>query len=122
MDGIKFFRDLDKKDVRKIVVSVKGGENLKAEDVRAIMAVRERKGAEIALFLSLEEPTRGMKSDAASAGFYESPNGKKFPRVQLLTIGDLLEGKARAEHPDYEPDLNFMKAKQEKSGEQTRLL
>ena len=58
-----------------------------------------------------------MVKDAASAGFYESPNGKKFPRVQLLTIGDLLEGKARAEHPDYEPDLNFKKAKQEKSGD-----
>ena len=121
MDGIKFFRDLDKKDVRKLVVIVKGGENLKADDIRSLMAVREREGAEIAVFLSLEEPSRGMKGDAASAGFYESPNGKKFPRVQLLTIGDLLEGRARAEHPDYEPDLNFKKARQEKSGEQQGL-
>ena len=122
IDGIKFFRDLDKKDVRKIVVSVKGGENLKADDIRSIMAVREREGADIAVFISLEEPSRGMVKDAASAGFYESPNGKKFPRVQLLTIGDLLEGKARAEHPDYEPDLNFKKAKRESSGEQSKLL
>ncbi len=60
--------------------------------------------------------------DAASAGFYESPNGKKYARVQLLTIADLLEGKARAEHPDYEPDLNFKKAKQEAEGEQKILL
>ena len=122
IDGIKYFRDLDKKDLRKLVVSVKGGENLKADDIRSLMAVREREGADLALFISLEEPTRGMVTDAASAGFYESPNGKKFPRVQLLTIGDLLEGKARAEHPDYEPDLNFKKAKQEKGGEQGRLL
>ena len=86
------------------------------------MAVREREGADIALFISLEEPTRGMVKDAASAGFYESPNGKKFPRVQLLTIGDLLEGKARAEHPDYEPDLNFKKAKTEARGKQEQLL
>ena len=121
VDGIKFFRDLDKKDVRKIVVSVKGG-GLKADDVRALMSVREREGVEIALFLSLEPPTKGMIKDAASAGFYESPNGKKFARVQLLTIADLLEGKARAEHPDYEPDLNFKKAKEEAGGKQQTFL
>ena len=121
VDGIKFFRDLDKKDVRKIVVSVKSG-GLKADDVRALMSVREREGAEIALFLSLEPPTKGMIKDAASAGFYESPNGKKFARVQLLTMADLLEGKARAEHPDYEPDLNFKKAKEEAGGKQQTFL
>lgn len=140
IDGLKFFRDLPSPGplpvgrgeggrrpgeglgLHKIVVSVKGGENLKADDIRSLMAVREREGAEIGVFISLEEPTRGMVKDAASAGFYESPNGKKFPRVQLLTIGDLVEGKARAEHPDYEPDLNFKKAKQEASGKQTNLL
>jgi hypothetical protein len=108
--------------IHKIVVSVKGGENLKADDVRSLMAVREREGADIAIFISLEEATRGMVKDAASAGFYESPNGKKFPRVQLLTIEDLLSGKARAEHPDYEPDLNFKKARQEEQGRQKDLL
>ena len=50
-------------------------------------------------------------------------NGKqKVPRVQLLTITDLLDGKARAEHPDYAPDLNFKKAKKEKTEEQPGLL
>ena len=121
IDGVKFFHDVDKHGSRKIVVSVKSG-GLKADDVRALNHVREREGAEIALFISLEAPTRGMIGDAASAGFYESPNGKKFPRVQLLTIGDLLAGKARAEHPDYEPDLNFKKAKQESNAAQKSLL
>jgi site-specific DNA-methyltransferase (adenine-specific) len=122
IDGIKYFRDFDSKDFHKIVVSVKGGENLKADDIRSIMAVREREKAEIALFISLVEPTRGMKADAASAGFYESQNGRKFPRVQLLTIGDLLEGKARAEHPDHDPSLNFKKARREKKeAKQTKL-
>ena len=122
VDGIKFFHDVDKHGSRKIVVSVKGGENLKADDIRSLMAVREREGAEIALFLSLETTTKNMVKDAASAGLYESPNGKKFQRVQLLTIKDLLEGKARAEHPDYEPDLNFKKAKTEASGKQNELI
>lgn len=67
------------------------------------------KAAEVALFISLEDPTRGMIADAVSAGFYESATGKKFPRVQLLTIEGLLSGKQRAEHPDPQPDLNFKK-------------
>lgn len=122
IDGMKFFRDLDGKDVHKIVVSVKGGASLKPDDVRSIMAVREREGADIALFISLEEPSKSMVKDAATAGFYESPNGKKFPRVQLLTIENLLSGKVSAEHPDYEPDLNFKKAKQESSAQQRELV
>jgi hypothetical protein len=37
-----------------------------------------------------------MSKDAASAGFYESPNKKKYPRVQLLTIGGVLSKKQSA--------------------------
>lgn len=122
VDGLKFFRDLSKKEVHKLVVSVKGGENLKADDVRALMAVREREGAEIALFISLEEPTKGMTKDAATAGFYECANGRKVPRVQLLTIAGLLSGSQRAEHPDYEPDLNYKRAEEEATAEQKALL
>ena len=122
IDGLKFFHDVDKAGARKIVVSVKGGGTLKADDVRSLMAVREREGAEVALFISLEEPTRGMIADAASAGYYESATGKKYPRVQLLTIEGLLSDKQRAEHPDHAPDLNFKKAKQEAHGKQKELL
>lgn len=121
IDGLKFFHDVDKAGARKIVVSVKGG-GLKADDVRSLEMVRAREGAEIALFISLEEPTRGMVKDAASAGFYESATGKKFPRVQLLTIEGLLSGQQRAEHPDHAPDLNFKKAKAESNAAQKNLI
>ncbi len=122
VDGLKFFRDIDRKEVHKIVVSVKGG-SLKADDVRALNHVRERETAEIALLLSLDEPTKGMIADAAAAGIYTSANGKlKVPRIQILTIAGLLEGTARAQHPDYEPDLNFKKAKAEIEGDQAQLL
>lgn len=121
IDGLKFFHDVDKAGARKIVVSVKGG-GIKADDVRSLMAVRERDGAEIGLFISLEEPTRGMVKDAASAGFYESATGKKYPRVQLLTIEGLLNHTQRAEHPDHAPDLNFKKAKAESNASQKELI
>ncbi len=107
--------------MRKIVVSVKGG-GIKPDDVRALNHVREREKAEIALFISLEEATPAMVKDAASVGLYESVAGKKFARMQLLTIDGLLDGTQRAEHPDYEPDLNFKKAKAESASEQSNLL
>ncbi|HEY2329933.1 MAG TPA: hypothetical protein VGI63_09000 [Verrucomicrobiae bacterium] len=93
---------------RENIVSVKGG-GLKADDVRA-------------LFISLKEPGKGMIADAASAGFYKDGAGRKFPRVQLLTIEGLLNKTQRAEHPDYEPDLNFKKAKAESNAAQKELI
>ncbi len=121
IDGVKYFYDIESKEAHKIVISVQGG-SLKADDVRALNHVREREKAEIALFLTLAEPTAGMRADAASAGFYESTNGKKFPRVQLLSIKGLLSGTHRAEHPDYAPNVNFKKAKPESTDKQGRLL
>jgi site-specific DNA-methyltransferase (adenine-specific) len=118
IDGIKYFHDADKAGSRKIVVSVKGG-GIKPDDVRALNHVRDREKAEIGLFISLEKPTPAMVKDAASAGFYTTITGKKIPRVQLLTIEGLLSHNQRAEHPDYEPNLNFRKADQEVEAEQT---
>lgn len=121
IDGVKYFYDLDKK-ARKIVVSVKGGA-IHPDDVRALNHVRTREKAEIALFVSLEKPTPSMVKDAASAGIYTSINGRiKVPRVQLLTIEQLLAETKRAEHPDYEPNLDFKKAQAETAAEQTKLL
>lgn len=35
-----------------------------------------------------------MRSEAAAAGFYESPwDGERYPRLQLLTVADLLGGR-----------------------------
>ena len=114
IDGLKFFYDLTDEDARKIVVSVKGG-GLKADDIRALNHVREREKAEIAILISLNEPTAKMRADAASAGIYHGgADGKTpYPRVQLLTIEGLLSGQHRAEHPDYVKNVNFKKAKRE---------
>ena len=49
-----------------------------------------------------------MRQEAASAGFYESPWGK-HPRIQLLTIEDLLGGKS-IDYPTQAADVTFKKA------------
>lgn len=114
IDGVKYFHDLDDDAPKKILVSVKSGK-LKADDVRAFNHVREREKAEIGLFICLSKPTSGMVKDAATAGFYTyaDRSERKVPRLQILTIEDLLDGRARAEHPDQKPDVNFKKAKRE---------
>lgn len=112
VDGIKYFHDADTHGARKIIVSVKSG-HLKPDDVRSLMAVREREAAEIGILISLYEPTKSMVADAASAGFYTGANGKDYPRIQILHVEALLSGQLRAEHPDHMPELNFKKAKKE---------
>ena len=49
-----------------------------------------------------------MRQEAASAGFYESPWGK-HPRIQLLTIEDLLDGKS-IDYPHQAAEMTFKKA------------
>lgn len=85
---------------------------------------REREKAEIALLISLAEPSSKMRAEAAAAGIYSgAPEGKmKFQRVQLLTIEGLLSGSQRAEHPDYVPNVNFKKAAKEKPTDKQKKL
>ena len=118
IDGIRYFRDLDRKEVHTMLLSVKGGENVGPAMVKDLIATLVRDKADIGLFLTLAAPTKAMLTEAAAAGFYESPNGKKYARLQLLTIAGLLDRTQRAEHPDYEPDTGYKKAKAEEHGEQ----
>jgi hypothetical protein len=76
---------------KQIILSVKAGK-LHATYVRDLRGVVEREKSEIGVLISLEEPTAPMRKEAASAGFYASPWGK-HPRIQILTVEDLLTGK-----------------------------
>jgi DNA modification methylase len=91
IDGRLFFHEGKVGDkTKQIVISVKAGK-LHATYVRDLRGVLEREKAEIGVLLSFEEPTRPMRQEAASAGFYESAWGN-HPRIQLLTIAELLAG------------------------------
>jgi hypothetical protein len=90
IDGRLYFHD-GSDTTRQIVMSVKAGK-LHATHVRDLGHVRTREDAEIGVLLSFDRPTKPMRAEAASAGFYESPWGK-HPRLQLLTVAELLQGK-----------------------------
>jgi hypothetical protein len=56
--------------------------------------VIEREKADIGVLVSFDAPTKQMRTEAASAEFYTSDwNKKTYPRLQLLTVADLLAGK-----------------------------
>ena len=95
-----FFQD-DKGAAKKIVVSVKGGENVNVAMVRDLAHVVAREKAEIGLFVTLAEPSKPMEVEALKEGFWKSAyTGAEFPRIQILTIKGLLEGIESARYPD----------------------
>ena len=77
----------------KIAVSVKSGK-IPANHIRELAGLlnASRDNTQMAFLLTLKEPSRKMKADALAVGDYEYPNGKRFPRIQILTIESLLNG------------------------------
>lgn len=85
----------------KIAVSVKSGK-IPANHIRELAGLlnTSKDNTQMAFLLTLEEPSRKMRTDALAAGHYEYPNGKRFQRIQILTIRELLAG-AKPDYLDY---------------------
>ena len=96
IDGVIFFKDDKSQEHKKIVVQVKSG-HVTAPQIRDLKGVVEREKAVIGLFITLEKPTRDMIKEAADAEFYvpkaEAYGHQKFPKIQILTVEEMLEGK-----------------------------
>lgn len=93
VDGRLFFHDEGGRTPRtkEIVLSVKSGKIMPAH-VRELRGVLDREGAEIGVLLTMNPPTREMQKEAVTAGFYASAWGQ-HPRLQILTVEELLGGK-----------------------------
>jgi DNA modification methylase len=77
---------------KRILIQVKSG-HVKSGDIRDLIGTVQREQAAMGVFITLEEPSRDMKVEASSAGYYHSPGwNKDYPRVQILTIAELLHG------------------------------
>ncbi|MBL7191837.1 site-specific DNA-methyltransferase [bacterium] len=97
IDGRLYFHDESKSGkTKQIIFSVKSGKPA-VSHIRDLRGVIERESAEIGALLSFAEPTKQMLTEAAAAGFYQSPWGS-HPRIQILTVEDLLQGK-RIDYP-----------------------
>lgn len=77
----------------RIIISVKGGENVSPVMVRELSGVIQREDAEMGILVTLNEPTRAMVADAAGAGFVEKSAHGRLPRIQIVTVADLVDGR-----------------------------
>jgi len=116
IDGRLFFYDDDSGKAKQVIFSVKSGK-VKVGDVRDLRGTVEREKAELGCLISLEKPTRPMQVEAVGAGFYKSPWGTSHPHIQLLTVGELLDGK-KLDRPPSRADATFKRARRAKRSSQ----
>ena len=85
----------------KIAVSVKSGK-IPANHIRELKGLINtgKDNTQMVFLLTLEDPSKKMRADALSAGYYEYSNGKRFRRIQILTIRELLDG-VKPDYLDY---------------------
>jgi site-specific DNA-methyltransferase (adenine-specific) len=121
IDGVITFLDDPKKKPKKLVVQVKSGK-VKSGDIRDLGGTVDREQAAIGVFLTLEPPTKDMQKEALSAGFYHSAGwNKDFPKIQILTIEDLLTG-VTVQMPPTAMTYKKAQREQEPDAEQVTLL
>lgn len=106
----------------RIVISVKGGENLSPVMVRELAGVLQRENAEMGVLITLGDPSKAMLSDAAGQGFVPKSAHGRLPRVQIATIQDLLDGRGPKLPPIPQPLANAPRRKSAKERDQMELL
>jgi len=98
IDGVINFIDDNTGKAKQALIQVKSGK-VGSRDIRDLVGTVKREAAAIGVFLTLEDPSSPMVTEAASAGFYESSGwAQSYPKVQILTIRNLLTG-AKVEMP-----------------------
>ena len=117
IDGYVYFFDDDNGKAKRVIVQVKSG-NVGVSQIRDLNGVLERENAQVGLFITLKGPTSPMLTEAASAGVYVPdlyPN-HEFPRLQILTIEELLAGR-EALYPRFAPQATFRRAPRRRASE-----
>ena len=117
VDGLIYFKP-EGKATEKAIVSVKGGDHVNVAMVRDLAHVVDREKARIGVFITLADSTGPMRTEAVKAGFYETLYGK-YPKIQILTIRELFEGK-QPNIPLVDASA-FKRAAKEKVGDQDAL-
>jgi site-specific DNA-methyltransferase (adenine-specific) len=91
IDGYYYCKP-DGKQTAAGIISVKGGETVHRNAVGELRGVMERDKSPLGVLITLRKPTAPMVTEAAAAGFFDTAFGQ-FPRIQVVTVGELLEGK-----------------------------
>jgi hypothetical protein len=68
--------------------------------------------AQIGAFLTLKPPTKDMLTEAVAAGFYKSEFYGTYPKLQILTIEEILSGKS-LQYPYFLGSATFKRAERQ---------
>jgi site-specific DNA-methyltransferase (adenine-specific) len=117
IDGYYYFYDGGSQKPEKLIVQVKSG-HVGVGDIRDLIGTMTREKAAIAAFVTLEPPTGPMLKEAAGAGFYQSAwmASRQFPRLQILTVEEVLAGK-KIEFPPFSEPVYKQAVRQAKGTE-----
>lgn len=139
VDGLLYFYETERKDIpgrvkeeplpksepvhrEKIIVQVKGG-GVNRGDVATLLGDVENQKAAGGVLITLEKPSKQMRTEAADAGRYTSKlwHDKDYPKIQILTVEGLINGTERIDAP---PQLNpfAMAARESAREKQTEML
>lgn len=88
---------------KKVVVSVKGGQNIGPSMIRDLKGTVEREGAGFGVFICIREPTKEMVKEATSSSMVETNLGQSYPEIQIYTIKDYFD-KIKPDLPPARPD------------------
>jgi site-specific DNA-methyltransferase (adenine-specific) len=103
VDGWLRFIDKSEGHYEKIVVQVKSG-HVGVKDIRELRDVVTMHKAAMGIFLTLEEPTSEMVKEVKATDPYVSPLWKhEYPRIQITTIAELLNGRKPNVPPTVSP-------------------
>lgn len=92
IDGIRWVRTGARDgDLDRVIISVKGGENVSVRDVRDLAGTVQREGALGGVLITLTDPTRDMMREAASHGYASTGLGQ-FRKIMVKTIAELMAG------------------------------
>jgi DNA modification methylase len=119
IDGRLYFHDDNSGHSKQIVFSVKAG-GVTVSQVRDLVGVLDREKAQIGVFLCFDEPTKPMLREAAEAGLYKSADGAAYPRLQILTVEQILKG-IQPKYPLHRRDATFKKAPRSRPAPATNL-
>ena len=116
IDGIINFVGDDGKSLETIVISVKSG-HVKRGYMHELRGVVDREKAAIGVLITFEKPTKNMIEESILGGFYESKTwGKKYPRLQILTIEEIMKGKGVDMPPISRVNATYIKAQKGQHG------
>lgn len=90
IDGLVYFASAPGETAR-MVIQVKSG-NVNRGTVATLHGDMGREKAELAVLITLEEPTKPMIEEAKSAGVYEHAlMGRSYDKIQIVTVREIIE-------------------------------